>query len=167
MELVVVGSAVWDSQGQDIVPPQGLQDDRVDVRKSILVAEVWQTMGPNYCLEFGLSFLRHLWVKGQCQKRALKGPERLWEPISGHKRKQASEAPTVSAPAFIIGTNKRDVVMEVLKALTQEGDRANVLNDLLFFLVSDPGRIDLVYELSDDGLGYILSFLHYTSKCDV
>ena len=62
-ELVIRNSRMWDTQRKGRVPSHGLLDDSVDVRERVLVAEVWQTVRADDCVELGMGFSEHFGVK--------------------------------------------------------------------------------------------------------
>ena len=66
MELVVIDCLVEHRQRYDCVPPQGLQDDRVDINQRVLVARFGQTVWAYDGIELHMGFLHDFWIERQC-----------------------------------------------------------------------------------------------------
>ena len=72
-ELIVLDSRVGDSEGQHVLPPQGLPDEGVDVHEHISVLEIREAIRSNDGIELGLGPLLNGRIQGHGDEHGLHG----------------------------------------------------------------------------------------------
>ena len=77
VDFIVFGCRVGHTQRHDIVPPESLFHDSVEVDEGVPVGELWQTVRAHNSIKLGLYLPQDIWLKRQREESGLNCGERL------------------------------------------------------------------------------------------